>query len=229
MCAPCETVRHPSHNVLAAGGEEFRERRQMLSATCATLLVVTTVFTLWAGFEVLDGVLERWRGLFSIGLAVAQLAIAAYFLRRDGERHPFGRSEAAPNRGSRQPRKPSVPRAAAAASYRAARSRAAIGRGPGGTPASAPVDGPVHNPACNPASPPVVETLPPSTRVSGRVSHRVSRPVSPPVADRVAPPRRPACTQGIDTPSVGTGGLSTNFEDRCEPIPNRSTSGHADC
>lgn len=82
-------------NVLAAGGEEFRVRRQRLSATSATLLVITTVFTVWAGFEVLQGDLERWRGLFTIGLAVAQLGIGAYFLRRDGERHPFGMLTAA--------------------------------------------------------------------------------------------------------------------------------------
>jgi len=48
------------------------------------------VFGVWAGFVVLDGDLEGWRGLFLVCVGVAHVALAGYFLRREGERHPFG-------------------------------------------------------------------------------------------------------------------------------------------
>lgn len=77
-------------NAVAAGGEEFRTRSNTLRATSATLLLANAVFAVWAGFVVLDGDVEGWRGLFLAGVGVAHVALAGFFLRREGERHPFG-------------------------------------------------------------------------------------------------------------------------------------------
>jgi uncharacterized membrane protein len=77
-------------NVLSAAGEEVRRPSQQLSPTSATLLVATAGFTTWAGFQLLSGDAEPWRGLFLLGEAAAHLTLGAWFLARNGERHPFG-------------------------------------------------------------------------------------------------------------------------------------------
>ncbi len=77
-------------NALAAGGEEYRVPRDRLRATSATLLLANAVFLVWAGFRLLEGNLDGWRGLFLVGVSLAHAAIAAYFLVVRGQRHPFG-------------------------------------------------------------------------------------------------------------------------------------------
>jgi uncharacterized membrane protein len=77
-------------NALSAAGQEVRRPSQQLSPTSATLLVANVAFVMWAGFELLSGAFEPWRGLFLVGVAVAHLALGSFFLLRDGERHPFG-------------------------------------------------------------------------------------------------------------------------------------------
>lgn len=77
-------------NVIAAGGEEFRVRRDRLSESSATVLAGSAAFAVWAGFEVLAGDLEPWRGIYLLALAAGYGTVGAWFLVRDGERHPFG-------------------------------------------------------------------------------------------------------------------------------------------
>ncbi|MEX0625228.1 MAG: DUF2339 domain-containing protein [Chloroflexota bacterium] len=77
-------------NILSAAGEEVRRPSQQLSPTSATLLVATAAFTTWAGFQLLSGAAEPWRGLFLLGEAAAHLTLGSFFLARNGERHPFG-------------------------------------------------------------------------------------------------------------------------------------------
>jgi uncharacterized membrane protein len=77
-------------NTVAAGGEEFRRHRDDLSTTSATLLLANAVFLVWAGFTVLDGDLEAYRGSFLVIGAFAHLAIGVWFVLRDGERNLFG-------------------------------------------------------------------------------------------------------------------------------------------
>ncbi|MGH2427957.1 MAG: DUF2339 domain-containing protein [Candidatus Limnocylindria bacterium] len=77
-------------NALAAGGEEFRVRRNELSPTSATVLLGAAAILVWGGFTVLDAELERWRGLFLVTVALAHLALGAWFVRRETDRHPFG-------------------------------------------------------------------------------------------------------------------------------------------
>jgi hypothetical protein len=77
-------------NALSAAGEEVRQPRHRLSATSATLLVANGAFAVWAGFTLLSGDLEPWRGLYLAGLGLAHLTVGSFFLWRDGERHPFG-------------------------------------------------------------------------------------------------------------------------------------------
>jgi len=77
-------------NILSAAGEEVRRPSQQLSPTSATLLVANAAFTTWAGFQLLSGAAEPWRGLYLLGVAAAHLVIGAFFLARNGERHPFG-------------------------------------------------------------------------------------------------------------------------------------------
>jgi len=77
-------------NVLSAAGEEVRSPSQRLSPSSATLVVASAAFTVWAGFALLSGNLEPWRGLFLGATAVAHLAVGSFFLLRNGERHPFG-------------------------------------------------------------------------------------------------------------------------------------------
>lgn len=79
-------------NVIAAGGEEARHASDRLRATTVTLLLADAAFTMWAGFTVLSGPDEAWRGTFLAVLAVLHLALGAFFLARHGDRHPFGLS-----------------------------------------------------------------------------------------------------------------------------------------
>ena len=73
-------------NIVAAGGEAFRRRRDDVSASSATLLLANVAFAIWAGFVLLSGELEVYRGFFLVYLALAQLGVGGYFVVRDGER-----------------------------------------------------------------------------------------------------------------------------------------------
>lgn len=77
-------------NTIAAGGEEIRHATDRLRTTTVTLLLANAAFTIWAGFTVLAGPDETWRGSFLAGLAVAYVALGLVFLARNGDRHPFG-------------------------------------------------------------------------------------------------------------------------------------------
>jgi uncharacterized membrane protein len=77
-------------NTVAAGGEETRHATDRLRTTTVTLLLAAAAFTVWAGFTVLSGPDERWRGSFLAALALAHLALGLFFLVRHGDRHPFG-------------------------------------------------------------------------------------------------------------------------------------------
>lgn len=77
-------------NTIAAGGEETRHASDRLRATTVTLLLAAAAFTVWAGFTVLSGLDESWRGSFLAALAIAHLALGVFFLARNGDRHPFG-------------------------------------------------------------------------------------------------------------------------------------------
>lgn len=77
-------------NVLSAGGEAFRRRRDDLTASSASLLVANAAFVVWAGLELLSGDLAVYRGAFLLVIAVAHFAVGACFVVRDGERNQFG-------------------------------------------------------------------------------------------------------------------------------------------
>ena len=77
-------------NIVAAGGEAFRRRRDDVSASSATLLLANVAFFIWAGFVLLSGELEVYRGFFLVYLALAQVGVGGYFVVRDGERNLFG-------------------------------------------------------------------------------------------------------------------------------------------
>ena len=77
-------------NIVAAGGEAFRRRRDDVSASSATLLLANVAFLIWAGFVLLSGELEVYRGFFLVYLALAQVGVGGYFVVRDGERNLFG-------------------------------------------------------------------------------------------------------------------------------------------
>jgi uncharacterized membrane protein len=77
-------------NAIAAGGEEFRRRRNDLSPSSATLLLADAAFLVWGGFTLLDGAYEPGRGAFLLVVALAHLGLGGYFIVRDGERHLFG-------------------------------------------------------------------------------------------------------------------------------------------
>jgi hypothetical protein len=77
-------------NVVAAGGEETRHSTDRLRTTTVTLLLADAAFTMWAGFAILSGPHEAWRGTFLAVMAVAHLALGLLFLVRNGDRHPFG-------------------------------------------------------------------------------------------------------------------------------------------
>lgn len=77
-------------HAIAAGGEEFRRRRNDLNNRSASLLLADAAFLVWAGFTVLSGDLESNRGVFLIVVALAHLGLGGYFMVRHGERHLFG-------------------------------------------------------------------------------------------------------------------------------------------
>ena len=77
-------------NIVAAGGEAFRRRRDDLSASSATLMLANVAFLIWAGFSILDGDLVTYRGFFLVLVSLAHLGIGGYFVGRDGERNLFG-------------------------------------------------------------------------------------------------------------------------------------------
>ena len=77
-------------NTIAAGGEEARHATDRLRTTTVTLLLANAAFTIWAGFTVLGGPEEIWRGTFLAVMAAAHLALGLFFLVRNGDRHPFG-------------------------------------------------------------------------------------------------------------------------------------------
>jgi hypothetical protein len=77
-------------NVIAAGGEETRHATDRLRTTTVTLLLADAAFTMWAGFAILSGPQEAWRGTFLTIMAVSHLALGLLFLVRNGDRHPFG-------------------------------------------------------------------------------------------------------------------------------------------
>ncbi|MFN2382674.1 MAG: DUF2339 domain-containing protein [Gemmatimonadota bacterium] len=77
-------------NATAAAGDELLVRRNRLAASSATLLLATAAVIVVGGFEILEGDLERWRGLFLVVVAAVHLALAAAFLVRESDRHPFG-------------------------------------------------------------------------------------------------------------------------------------------
>ncbi len=77
-------------NAVAAGGEEFRVRRNRLGITSTTLLVANAAFIVGWGFYLLQGDAEWGRGLFLVALAAAHLTLGGYFLAMRGDHHPFG-------------------------------------------------------------------------------------------------------------------------------------------
>jgi uncharacterized membrane protein len=77
-------------NVLSAGGEEYLTPSDRLRETSATLLGANAAFAVWSGFQLLTGPMEPWRGVFLLALAAGHLGAGAFFLVRNGERHPFG-------------------------------------------------------------------------------------------------------------------------------------------
>ena len=76
-------------NVVAAGGEAFRRRRDDLSTSSASLLLANAAFVVWAGFALLVGDLIVYRGFFLILVALIHIAVGGYFVVRDGERNLF--------------------------------------------------------------------------------------------------------------------------------------------
>lgn len=78
-------------NALAAGGEEFRIRRMRLSPASAFLLVANAAFLVGAGRTVLvHNDTSQGLGLLLLVIAAAHALLGGWFLRAEGERHPFG-------------------------------------------------------------------------------------------------------------------------------------------
>ena len=77
-------------NLVAAGGEAVRRHRDDLSPSSATLLLANVAFFMWAGFTILSGDLEIYRGAFLVLISLAQTGVGGSFLVRDGERNLFG-------------------------------------------------------------------------------------------------------------------------------------------
>ncbi len=77
-------------NIVAAGGEEGRIRRDDLRSSSATLVLANAAFLLWGGLVVLSGSLEPWRGTFVALASLAHLVLAGWFLGRQGLEHLFG-------------------------------------------------------------------------------------------------------------------------------------------
>jgi uncharacterized membrane protein len=78
-------------NIVAAGGEAFRRRRDDLTPSSASLLLANAAFAIWAGFAVLSGGDNvAYRGLFLVLLALAHLGAGGWFVAREGDRNLFG-------------------------------------------------------------------------------------------------------------------------------------------
>ena len=77
-------------HALAAGGEEFLRHRNTLSSRSASLLLADAAFLVWAGFTVLSGDLESYRGAFLLVVALAHAGLGGYFIVRHGDQHLFG-------------------------------------------------------------------------------------------------------------------------------------------
>ena len=77
-------------NILAAGGEEVRIRRDDLRPSSATLVLANAAFLIWGGNVVLGGPVHPWLGGFVAVASVAHLAVGGAFLRRQGLEHLFG-------------------------------------------------------------------------------------------------------------------------------------------
>ncbi|HEV2122335.1 MAG TPA: DUF2339 domain-containing protein, partial [Chloroflexota bacterium] len=79
-------------NAIAAGGEEYRLRdaTRLLRPVSASLLLANVAFLVWGGFTLLDGDAEGGRGVFLVLVALVHAAIAGWFFRTEGDRHPFG-------------------------------------------------------------------------------------------------------------------------------------------
>lgn len=78
-------------NAVAAGGEEFRRRRRMLSPTSASIMLANAALVVWLGLALLDQAgVANGRGPFLLVVAAAHWLLGGYFLWRDGDTHPFG-------------------------------------------------------------------------------------------------------------------------------------------
>ncbi len=77
-------------NVVAAGGEEVRIRRDDLRPSSATLVLANAAFLTWGGNVVLGGPVHPWLGTFFALACVAHIAVGGWFLRRQGLEHLFG-------------------------------------------------------------------------------------------------------------------------------------------
>jgi uncharacterized membrane protein len=76
-------------NATAAVGQEWRVLRRELNPSSAVLLVASAGFVVW-GTVVVVGDARAWAGVIVGAVGIAHLALAAAFLRRGGDRHPFG-------------------------------------------------------------------------------------------------------------------------------------------
>lgn len=77
-------------NEIAAAGEEVLRRSRVLHASTSTLVLANAAFLVAAGFVLLDGTLEVYRGAFLAAVALAHFAVGGWFLRAEGDRHLFG-------------------------------------------------------------------------------------------------------------------------------------------
>jgi hypothetical protein len=77
-------------NVIAAGGEEVRIRRDDLRPSSATLVLANAAFLTWGGYTVLGPEHHAWLGVFIALSAAAHLAVGLAFLLRQGDEHLFG-------------------------------------------------------------------------------------------------------------------------------------------
>jgi uncharacterized membrane protein len=77
-------------NEVAAAGEEVFRRSRVLRPTTATLVVANAAYLVAAGFALLDGSLEVYRGTFLAAVAAAHFIVGGWFLRTEGDRHLFG-------------------------------------------------------------------------------------------------------------------------------------------
>lgn len=77
-------------NIVAAGGEEVRIRRDDLRPSSATLTLANAAFAVWGGTVVLSGPYHPWLGAYVALAALAHFGVGAAFLRRQGLEHLFG-------------------------------------------------------------------------------------------------------------------------------------------